>query len=818
MKLTQTLRRAVGMAFLGLLCGWLRAQQPAINLALGKAYTMTKPNYALCSDPDDGRQLTDGVHTQGHFWTQKTTVGWSGSNTVTITLDLGEDSPIAGLALSSAGGVADVQWPTGIVVLVSPDGEAWHEVGDLVALAALSGSVPSYGAYATHTYRAADLDTHGRFVRFLAEPGDQYFFCDEIEVHAGSPELLTRPYASAAMTDTPELGRLITFNRLLTGQLAQDLHVSMQELAALPAGRQAALRERAAALAAQVQGLPRLPPPDDFRAVLPLNALHRDIFRFQAAVWRAAGAPALRVWQSHRWDPLGPAQGPAADAPPAALRIVMMRNEVRADVLNLTNAGEQDQRVTLALTGAAADAPAGWLALHEVLTVGTRRFGAVSAALPEVRHSGAGWAIDIPAGMTRQVWLSVNSAALPAGEQQAVLAVQAEAGATVQVPFRLRVYPLRFPPSTTLKLGGWAYTNRVGHGGITAANRDALVQHLRERHVNAPWATAAVLPTGEFDALGNYSKTPDTGPFDAFVALWPGARHYMVFVGVGDWGSMTAGFAGAARGTPLFEAKLSAWIRFWADHVRSLGLAPRQLGLLLVDEPHNQAMYDATVAYTSVIRRVEPEITLWVDPQPAEDQACLPMLRSVDVVVPHRPQWLQSKEWFPALFAGLLREGKELGLYSADGPARSFDPYAYYLLQQWHCFHVGATWAGFWSFGGDSRFSVWNEYAADGRGSYCPLYLDEQGVTAGKWMEAVREGVQDYEYLVLLRDAVAAARSAGTASPAVDGAVALLENACARVLAEAQGRAYRWDRPLDRGVADRVRIEILDALLALGPP
>jgi|GEM_PF-2987266 len=113
--------------------------------------------------------------------------------------------------------------------------------------------------------------------------------------------------------------------------------------------------------------------------------------------------------------------------------------------------------------------------------------------------------------------------------------------------------------STTLNLGGWDHTDRVGAGGITAANRDALVQHLRERHANAPWASAAVLPTGEFDAQGAHSKAPDAAAFDAFVRLWPDARHYMVFLAVGDWGSMTAGFAGSARGTPLFEAELPTW-------------------------------------------------------------------------------------------------------------------------------------------------------------------------------------------------------------------------------------------------------------------
>jgi len=82
-------------------------------------------------------------------------------------------------------------------------------------------------------------------------------------------------------------------------------------------------------------------------------------------------------------------------------------------------------------------------------------------------------------------------------------------------------------------------------------------------------------------------------------------------------------------------------------------------------------------------------------------------------------------------------------------------------------------------------------------------------------MEAVREGVQDYEYLVMLQDAVGKARAAGNASPAASAAAKLLAEACDRVLAEADGRNYRWDVARDRTVVDTVRLEILDALGSL---
>ena len=82
-------------------------------------------------------------------------------------------------------------------------------------------------------------------------------------------------------------------------------------------------------------------------------------------------------------------------------------------------------------------------------------------------------------------------------------------------------------------------------------------------------------------------------------------------------------------------------------------------------------------------------------------------------------------------------------------------------------------------------------------------------------MEAIRESVQDYEYLVMLRDRIAALDKAGKASPALAKAKALLATACDRVLKGMDAESFRWDVPKDRSVADTVRIEVLDALTAL---
>jgi hypothetical protein len=801
------------------------------NLARGRPYTVTpRPDYRHCTDPGDAAQLTDGAYTRGYFWTQKSTVGWRLGPPKFVRIDLGAERPVRGVSWSTAAGVAGVQWPQAILIFVSRDGQEWFEAGDLVRLSARRAEPPAQG-YATHVYWTDALATRGRYVQLAAVPSGPYLFCDEIEVFRGPDALLQAAAPGRPVADPHAAMASRQVTALAQAQFRRDLAAVRAGLeAADPAGPQkAALAARADALSARIEAMPPLEAAG-FRAVLPMTDLEHDIFRLHAAVRRARGEPPLRLWKTHRWDPLAPSQGPeagsargsAAKAETAvaaavpALAVHAMQGERRADVLNLTSAGDEDLAVRLRLTGLPGGATPPYLSVHEVEHAGTRHFVSVAAALPPAARDGDGWLVTVPAGMTRQVWFSFRPEDLAAGTYEGAVTVRAPGADAGPVPVRLRVYPLRMPEAKTLRLGGWSYTNGRGSYGVTSENRSAFISYLRSRHVNAPWATSAAMPAGTYDAAGAMVEEPDTANFDAWVRQWPGAACYMVFASVGSYASVQPSFAGSEAGTPLFEKKVAAWIRFWAGHMRRLGLGPDRLGLLLVDEPNRPEQYEAIAAWARVIQKAEPEVLVWEDPCPASWDGFDAMAASVDVLTPNRSHWLERGEAFRERFRALRRGGRPLGFYSCAGPARCFDPYSYYLLQQWQCFEEGATWSGFWAFGDNARQSCWNEYLAEGNGPYCPLYLDETSVTPAKYMEAIAEGVQDYETLVMLRDRVAAAGKAGAPDAARARGRALLAGACGRVLAGAGVEGYRWDAPKDRSAADAVRVEILEVLAALG--
>ena len=97
-------------------------------------------------------------------------------------------------------------------------------------------------------------------------------------------------------------------------------------------------------------------------------------------------------------------------------------------------------------------------------------------------------------------------------------------------------------------------------------------------------------------------------------------------------------------------------------------------------------------------------------------------------------------------------------------------------------------------------------------GPYTPLYIDKNSVTAGKQMEAIRESVEDYETLLILKKAFEQAKAAGRKGPDVAAAQKLLDMAADEVLDAKNVDKIRWHDEKNRSTADTVRVKILKAI------
>ncbi|MHB8898818.1 MAG: hypothetical protein ACYC6Y_08745 [Thermoguttaceae bacterium] len=786
------------------------------NLALGKTCRFSpQPNYSYSTDGADASQPTDGKLTEGYFWTQQGTVGWSGASYATVTIDLKKVEPIGGASLRTAAGRADVTWPMALYVLVSEDGKTYREAGDLIgAYLEEQGSLPD--DYAVVRFSSDRLQTRGRYVQLvmIPMPGGSYLFTDEIEVFRGDDRWLSGPAAGQVVENAGALFRQSRLRRSVERRINDDL----RSVRALVDGSGLAdgLRK---ALVSQLDGLAGPPRGAEagggaaFRAVLPLGERHARIFGVQAQVWKGQGHPGLTAWSTCPWDPVDPFAAPASQ--PGEIRVDAMEGETCAGAFNVANSGDRPVRVRIRMEGLPGGATPEWIGVHEVAWTDTSQLKPVAAALVPVEAADGAWTVEVASGLVRQVWLRVAPRETPAGQHSGAVLIEEAGRSPLRVPLSVRVWPMQFPERTTLWLGGWCYTDGQGPG-LTDANRQEFVRHLQDRHVNAPWASGAVLRRFPFVEGRTDALRLDTERRDRWLAAWPGAKAYLVFLAVADYSGAIEGTLGGAKvGSPEFEKRVGTWISAWVGHLRSKGIEPSRLGILIHDEPHEGSEIGPLVSWARAIRKAEPEVLIWEDPTYREpDKAPAELFEACSILCPNRPMWLGGGESFAAFYGRQRQAGRTLQLYSCSGPARLLDPYSYYRLQAWHAWQIGATGSFFWAFGDNGGVSSWNEYYA-ARGPFTPLFLDETSVTAGKQMEAVRQSAEDYETLVMLRDAIAAARKAGRGDEPVQQAESLLDKAAERVLAGASAETLLWHAPKDRSVADTVRAELLGTLYRL---
>ncbi|OGV63820.1 MAG: hypothetical protein A3K19_04930 [Lentisphaerae bacterium RIFOXYB12_FULL_65_16] len=716
------------------------------NVAKGKSYTFSiPPNYSYCADPDDKTQLTDGVLTSGYFWTQKTTVGWS-STLVGIDLDLSQVLPIRGLSYSTAAGVADVGWPESISVLVSDDGKAYYFAGDLVALAE-GGRPAADGGYRTFTFRTQALQTKGRYVRLAICPsGGNYLFCDEIEVYRGDDAWLAKQ-----PTTRPIPGDQFNFAFRWCKRMNSDLGAMKDRLAAatVPDAAKAELGAQLEEVGKALDGFTFTGDPKSFRAILPFDDAHRRLFALHGRILAAEGFAPLTVWHKYRYAQMALLERPSAkDVPSLDLR--MMRNEHRAEVLNLTNAAPEPMRATVQITGLPSGDNPPYVSVYQVEYVDTRENKVVADALVELKAENGVFTTTVPAGMTRQIWFSFFPGKdVAPGKHQGTVVVR-QGDAVTSVPFTLNLVAGVFPDRTDLTCGLWDYADGPAYG-MTLQNREMAIRDMKAHYVTLALGSGKVkaLPAADgVDADGNLTKPLDFTGFDEWLKLWPDAPYYQIYYCV----LPNSTFAGKKRGTEPFNRAMKQWAEAWDKHAREVGLTQGRLQFAFLDEPGNQEAYETSRQWTEAFKAGSKEIAVFIDPQLYGDfMNYVPQaLESGDILCPLLAQYTTGSDELRQMFQGFRAKGKQLWFYMAHGPNRLFDP-SYFRLHFWYCYRYGATGAGFWAYGDTGGVpSNWNEYVAEKGTSYSLPYLAPDSVTPSKHWEAFREGIEDNQYLRLL--------------------------------------------------------------------
>lgn len=410
--------------------------------------------------------------------------------------------------------------------------------------------------------------------------------------------------------------------------------------------------------------------------------------------------------------------------------------------------------------------------------------------------------VDLAPGKTQAVWVTVGvGRSNPAGDYRGnVRLVDPSGRAAAEVPFVVRVHDFTLPDAAHVKA---IYDATFGPGSAKAwqtSHRQAYpgIAQVMTRSRLSP---DRVLPQPSF-SYRNGKAEADFTAFDAaarrYFDEWKAPHSYMPqFFYLFGWGFPPKDVLGerpydgaapyekvdrsALR--PAYKAAYQACLRLFWEHVKAKGWADKFV-LYISDEP-------------------------FYDREPIRKQmvALCAMIHEVDRAIPiysstwhHVPAWDGSLDiWgighygvVPVEQMDKIRKGGAKIWFTTDGHMCTDTPYcAIERLLPYFCFQYGAEAYEFWSVAwltyDPYRFG-WHSYIhqtdAPGQSYYVRypngdgflLYpgapVRHDGPVRSIRFEQAREGVEDHEWLVLLRDLAGKARKAGRDTAAADAALA----------------------------------------------
>ncbi|NIA14469.1 MAG: PQQ-binding-like beta-propeller repeat protein [Nitrospiraceae bacterium] len=522
-----------------------------------------------------------------------------------------------------------------------------------------------------------------------------------------------------------------------------------------------AINREVTAMRGILNALEQAPPQQRAGTIPGLRADARRTLALAAAGAQLAPTGNLIAWQFNPWGHFHPRDTlPTPSNRTEQIDVALCIGEYESLAVNLTSLAPHTLDVRVAIVPGADEAtplPPGHIEFRRATLVPTIRREQVADALPKL---GQGNLLRVSALQSEQLWITLNAKNLAPGDYCAKLQFQTlePDPTTIHIPIQVHVYDLALPRPRPLRFCTWSYD-----GSPLGSDKPLILKDLIEHGVTVFFGQS---PTAQCNAQGALTAPPDFTAHDESVhRLSP--HGILLFVGPQN----------ALSGQPfLSEPWKSAFVQYlraWVAHMKTLGLDYKDWALYLYDEPSTPFSQTTlnTVAVAKLVKQADPNLLVYSDPTSGTTMETVEMFTGlVDI-------WVPSAELLERLGPEMLpvakRVGKEVWFYDASGRSKTLSCLGLYRWRFWYAWNLGLTGAGWWcySHGADVAWQGPNSYGD----FYDTVYPAADGgvVTSKRW-EAAREGIEDYEYLVLLAQAIDDAQQRGVDKTRIQAARSVL--------------------------------------------
>ncbi|HPO07716.1 MAG TPA: hypothetical protein PLZ55_03535 [bacterium] len=487
------------------------------------------------------------------------------------------------------------------------------------------------------------------------------------------------------------------------------------------------------------------------------------------------------------------------------------KNEYEPTVVNLTNVSGRTLEVRVIpqdLKSSEKEIISGreFLEFHRAVTGPTYWRQEIADALPMLDQ---GRLLTIGAWETAQLWINLLPTDAKAGTYQGTLRLMTlePDSSEMEISVSINVVDLALPRPRPLRFCTWSYITHHFTGMEDAVRKD-LIAH-------SSTVFLAPSPSATFDAEGNLIGDIDYSKHDEFIRAYRADPPESVFL----FGSAQNAVRGPKFLSASWERGYETYLKQWMKHLKELGVGYEEFAMYPYDEPNLQGskVVDQLIAVAKATRKADPNILIYTDPTTGST------VELIESLAPYIDIWCPSAELIERSGEDLIplfkKYGKEVWFYDAAGHARTLSTLGIYRWRPWESWSRGFTGCGHWVYSSHPH-DLW--VGPNPSANYYPTVYDGEGVVTSKRWEACREGVEDYEYLYVLREMIRTAKEKGVAKEKIDKAQAVLDRAdtITKLLLDV-GRRIPTDTdavPLYNEATDtlnRYRKEVLNACLDL---
>ena len=377
----------------------------------------------------------------------------------------------------------------------------------------------------------------------------------------------------------------------------------------------------------------------------------------------------------------------------------------------------------------------------------------------------------VPASESRQIRLRFDTrhtTVEPGVYSFNVVLTKAGTGEQQLIPGTVEVWDFDLPSSDEVPSQNWADYKGTSWGPNAAANS---IHEMKRYGLNYVDVAHTELPQAvSVDGSGNILSL-NTTAFDSRVSppltAWqsaPGNKKlnyvfYLYYLSLGQTGGSPITYP-----SPQWNTLFGNWIDAMRDRLQNVyGIGDDQWIMVLADEAGAQRLMDEIIPLAETIKSIDPTIRLKSNSSATLSGSwATRFYAAFDIFMPN----LQHYESNPTLRTFVQNNSKEIWSYKCAGytGGLGFDIYNYYRSYAWRNVKYGMTGFGLWTYcvntGGIAQYD-WPGYNPGGTGiRYGHLLVWQHwandDIVHARRYEMYRETLDDYRYILKLRDVAAA--------------------------------------------------------------